>query len=39
MTGNPSGKLLLEPIEPFRRHGQSGAWVSDFLPHTRLGGG
>ena len=34
MTGNPSGKVLLAPVEPFRRHGQSGAWVSDFLPHT-----
>jgi hypothetical protein len=33
MTGNPSGKLLLEPIEPFQRHGQSGAWVSALLPH------
>jgi len=34
MTGNPRGKLLLAPVEPFRRHGRSGAWVSDFLPHT-----
>lgn len=34
MTGNPSGKLMLAPIEPFRQHGQCGAWVSDFLPHT-----
>jgi hypothetical protein len=34
MTGDPRGKLLLAPVEPFRRHGQSGAWVSNFLPHT-----
>ena len=33
MTGAPEGKLLLAPVEPFRRHGESGAWVSDFLPH------
>ena len=34
MTGNPTGKLLLAPVEPFTQHGQSGAWVSKFLPHT-----
>jgi hypothetical protein len=34
MTGDPRGKLLLAPVEPFRRHGQCGAWVSNFLPHT-----
>jgi hypothetical protein len=34
MTGNPQGKLLLGPIEPFRRHGQSGAWVSALMPYT-----
>jgi len=33
MTGDPKGKLVLGPIEPFQRHGQSGAWVSAFLPH------
>ena len=33
MTGNPNGKLMLAPIEPFKQHGQSGAWVSNFLPH------
>jgi hypothetical protein len=33
MTGSPSGKLLLGAVEPFRRRGESGAWVSDFLPH------
>jgi hypothetical protein len=34
MTGSPQGKLLLAPVEPFRRRGKCGAWVSDFLPHT-----
>src|SRR5262245_173426 len=33
MTGKADGKLLLGPVEPFRQHGQSGAWVSSFLPH------
>jgi len=34
MTGNPQGKLMLAPVEPFKQRGESGAWVSDFLPHT-----
>jgi hypothetical protein len=34
MTGNPQGKLMLAPVEPFAQHGQCGAWVSRFLPHT-----
>ncbi|MBI2477840.1 MAG: DUF1501 domain-containing protein, partial [Planctomycetia bacterium] len=34
MTGNASGKLMLAPVEPFRQYGESGAWVSDFMPHT-----
>ena len=34
MTGNPKGKLMLQPVEPFKQHGKSGAWVSDFMPHT-----
>ncbi len=34
MTGEASGKLLLEPIEPFKQYGDSGAWVSDLMPHT-----
>jgi hypothetical protein len=34
MTGNPQGKLLLAPVEPFRRRGRCGAWVSDFMPYT-----
>ncbi len=34
MTGNAAGKLMLAPVEPFRQHGQSGAWVSKLMPHT-----
>ena len=34
MTGDPKGKLMLAPVEPFKQHGDSGAWVSAFLPHT-----
>lgn len=34
MTSNAKGKLVLAPIEPFRQRGQSGAWVSNFLPYT-----
>jgi hypothetical protein len=34
MTGSAKGKLMLAPVEPFARHGKSGAWVSAFLPYT-----
>ncbi|MCA9091001.1 MAG: DUF1501 domain-containing protein, partial [Planctomycetaceae bacterium] len=34
MTGNATGKLMLAPVEPFAQYGESGAWVSNFLPHT-----
>ena len=34
MTGDPTGKVMLQPVEPFREYGQSGAWVSDLMPHT-----
>lgn len=34
MTGAANGKLMLAPVEPFSQHGQSGAWVSKFMPHT-----
>jgi len=34
MTGEASGKLLLAPIEPFNQYGESGAWVSNLMPHT-----
>ena len=33
MTGNPKGKLMLSEVEPFHQRGDSGAWVSNFLPH------
>ena len=33
MSAKPSERLLLAPVEPFQQHGQSGAWVSKFLPH------
>jgi hypothetical protein len=33
MTAN-QGKPCLGAIAPMRQHGQSGAWLSDFLPHT-----
>ncbi|MDG2124867.1 MAG: DUF1501 domain-containing protein [Verrucomicrobiales bacterium] len=34
MTGNASGKVMLQPVEPFKQRGKCGAWVSDFLPYT-----
>ncbi len=34
MTGDPSGKLLLAPLEEFRQHGECGAWVSSLMPYT-----
>ena len=34
MTGDPTGKALLAPVEPFGQHGQSGAPVSEFMPFT-----
>ena len=34
MTGNPAGKKVLAPVEPYRQYGESGAWVSDFMKHT-----
>lgn len=33
MTQNQR-QLILPGIAPFRRHGRSGAWLCDFLPHT-----
>jgi hypothetical protein len=29
-----AGKPCLGALAPMRQHGQSGAWLSDFLPHT-----
>ncbi len=34
MTGEPQGKLLLGSVEPFKQYGNSGAWVSNLMPHT-----
>jgi hypothetical protein len=34
MTGDPKGKLLLAPVEPFQKHGRCGATVSALMPHT-----
>ncbi|MBL8897886.1 MAG: DUF1501 domain-containing protein [Planctomycetes bacterium] len=37
VTGMTSGQakfLVNGPIQPFRRHGRSGRWVSDLLPYT-----
>ena len=34
MTGKANGKLMLAPVEPFKQHGESGAWVSNFMPYT-----
>ncbi len=34
MTGDANNKRMLAPVEPFAQHGQSGAWVSQFLPYT-----
>jgi hypothetical protein len=34
MSNGQSAFPIIGPLRPFRRHGESGAWVSDFLPHT-----
>jgi hypothetical protein len=34
MTGNPQGKLMLQPVEPFKQHGKGGAWVSASCNHV-----
>lgn len=34
MTKDPTGKVMLAPVEPFHQHGQSGAWVSELMPYT-----
>ncbi|HUY93207.1 MAG TPA: DUF1501 domain-containing protein [Pirellulales bacterium] len=34
MSGNQASLPLAGSIFPFRQHGQSGAWISDLLPHT-----
>jgi len=34
MTMGQKSKLCLPSMAPFRRYGECGAWVGDFLPHT-----
>lgn len=34
MTGSQTARPVLAEITRFARHGHSGAWVSEFLPHT-----
>jgi hypothetical protein len=34
MTAGQKKKQLLPNIAPMRQYGQSGAWISDFLPYT-----
>ena len=34
MTGGQTVRPCLPEITKFKQHGKSGAWVSDFLPHT-----
>jgi hypothetical protein len=34
MTAGQKQKLVLPSIDGFKQHGQCGAWVGDFLPHT-----
>lgn len=34
MTGDPKGKLILQPMERFKQYGQCGAWASDLVPYT-----
>jgi hypothetical protein len=34
MTANQQSLPILPSLPGFRRHGQSGAWVCNFLPHT-----
>ncbi len=34
MTSGQKERPVLAPIAPLRQRGESGAWVTDFLPHT-----
>lgn len=34
MSNGQSAFPIVGPLRPFRQHGESGAWVSDFLPYT-----
>jgi hypothetical protein len=33
MSSGQAAFLIAKPVAPLRQHGQSGAWVSDWLPH------
>ena len=35
MSGGQSAFPIVGPLRPFKQRGESGAWVSDFLPYTR----
>jgi len=34
MSGGQSAFPIIGPLRPFKQYGDSGAWVSDFLPYT-----
>ncbi|MGC6465915.1 MAG: DUF1501 domain-containing protein [Akkermansiaceae bacterium] len=34
MSAAADKRKLLAPVEPFSQHGESGAWVSNFMPYT-----
>ena len=34
MSGGQSAFPIVGPLRPFKQRGESGAWVSDFLPYT-----
>jgi hypothetical protein len=34
MSGGQSAFPIVAPLRPFKQRGQSGAWVSEFLPYT-----
>ncbi|MCM8541625.1 MAG: DUF1501 domain-containing protein [Lentisphaeraceae bacterium] len=34
MTAGQKNFPVCAPLKPFKQYGQSGTWVSDFLPHT-----
>ena len=34
MSAAADKRKLLAPLEPFKQHGKSGAWVSSLMPHT-----
>lgn len=34
MSAAAGKRKVLAPLEPFKQHGESGAWVSSLMPHT-----